>query len=122
MKTENNDCYLLIESKYAEKTSGFYKCLGFDVVDGYELGDYLVFTKLGYITINQTDLDESPSMQSYKPIINIDLEREQINQLVRDMRGLGSRVTEIGEFLNLSIYECEDFSGGVICLQIGIKN
>lgn len=118
---QKDDCYLIIESDNSEKTAGFYKTIGLEVTEGYPLGDYLVFTNFGYITINQTDGEKPSSTQAYKPIINLDLKREEMDSLVNDIKENGSKITEVGEFLNLAVYECEDFSGGVISLQIGIK-
>jgi hypothetical protein len=117
-KTDN--CYLIIESNNPKKTSEFYSMIGLKVTKGHPLGDYLVFTDIGYITINEKAGNNSPAIQSYKPIINLDLTRSEIEVLIRNITTLGSKIEEKGEFLSMVGYECEDFSGGRVTLCIGI--
>lgn len=119
---KENDCYLIINSNNPAKTAEFYEAVGLTVTNGHPLGDYLVSTDIGYITINQSNIDENFTTQSYKPIINLDLTRAEIDRVVKKITDLGSNVTETGEFLNMIGYECGDFSGGTISLHIGIRS
>jgi len=121
MNKDDDECYLIIESSDVERTSEFYKALGLNVIKGHPLGNYLVYTRFGYITINQSESTNVTSRQVYKPILALELTRKDIEMIIEKITVLGSRIIPLGEFLNAVGYECEDFSGGVVMLQIAIK-
>ena len=116
MKNENEDSYLLIESKDSDRTAEFYRCLGYKVTKGYPLGDYLVYTNNGQITINQMDNKGGDSKQIYKPFYHFNYRFDQFDEIIKTIKLLGCEVISVGEFYDLSVYESSDFSGGFVTL------
>jgi hypothetical protein len=114
--------YLEIQTPDIEKTKMFYECLNYEVMEGHQLGEYLIFTQNGYVVINKSSSPVTTSASNYKPVFSLDAKREDMEAIVKRLEELGSRVTCIGEFLSSAVYEAEDFSGGVVSLQFGVES